>query len=96
MKSFGLHAFLASNTVTNEYYPTLAAQLFELAVEIKNELGVSLDFINLSGGVGVDYTPANKQNDIAVIGEGFMLNLMRSLFRMILDTLVFTLNLDVS
>lgn len=70
VKSFGLHAFLASNTVTNEYYPTLAAQLFELAVEIKNELGVSLDFINLSGGVGVDYTPANKQNDIAVIGEG--------------------------
>ena len=70
VQSFGLHAFLASNTVTNEYYPTLAAQLFELAVEIKNELGVSLDFINLSGGVGVDYTPANKQNDIAVIGEG--------------------------
>ena len=70
VKSFGLHAFLASNTVTNEYYPTLAAQLFELAVEIKNELGVSLDFINLSGGVGVDYTPANKQNDIAAIGEG--------------------------
>ena len=52
VKSFGLHAFLASNTVTNEYYPTLAAQLFELAVEIKNELGISLDFINLSGGVG--------------------------------------------
>ena len=48
----------------------MAAQLFELAVEIKNELGISLDFINLSGGVGVDYTPANKQNDIAVIGEG--------------------------
>lgn len=48
----------------------MAAQLFELAVEIKNELGISLDFINLSGGVGVDYTPANKQNDIAAIGEG--------------------------
>ena len=96
VKSFGLHAFLASNTVTNEYYPTLAAQLFELAVEIKNELGVSLDFINLSGGVGVDYTPANKQNDIAVIGEGFMLNLMKSLFRMVLDISVFTLNLGVS
>lgn len=47
VKSFGLHAFLASNTVTNEYYPTLAAQLFELAVEIKNELGVSLDFYQL-------------------------------------------------
>lgn len=70
VKSFGLHAFLASNTVTNDYYPTLAAQLFNLAVEIKEKTGVSLDFINLSGGVGIDYSPANKQNDIAVIGEG--------------------------
>ncbi|MBM7635613.1 diaminopimelate decarboxylase [Streptococcus saliviloxodontae] len=70
VKSFGLHAFLASNTVTNEYYPTLAAQLFELAVEIKNELGISLDFINLSGGIGVDYSPENRQNDIAAIGQG--------------------------
>lgn len=70
VKSFGLHAFLASNTVTNAYYPTLAAQLFELAVEIKNELGISLDFINLSGGIGVDYSPENRQNDIAAIGQG--------------------------
>ena len=70
VKSFGLHAFLASNTVTNDYYPTLAAQLFELAVEIKNELGISLDFINLSGGIGIDYSAADEQNDIAVIGEG--------------------------
>ena len=70
VRSFGLHAFLASNTVTNDYYPTLAAQLFNLAVEIKQELGISLDFINLSGGVGVDYTPADQQNDIALIGKG--------------------------
>lgn len=70
VQHFGLHAFLASNTVTNDYYPTLAAQLFEVAVEIQRETGVVLDFINLSGGIGVDYTPQNQQNDIAVIGEG--------------------------
>ena len=69
-KRFGLHAFLASNTVTNEYYPTLAGILFELAVEIKNTAGVSLSFINLSGGVGVPYTPDKEPNDIAAIGEG--------------------------
>ncbi|MBF7094793.1 diaminopimelate decarboxylase [Streptococcus sp. HF-1907] len=69
-KSFGLHAFLASNTVTNDYYPTLAGQLFDLAVEIKETLGIELDFINLSGGIGVDYSPENRQNDIAAIGEG--------------------------
>ncbi|EHI74784.1 diaminopimelate decarboxylase [Streptococcus criceti] len=70
VKNFGLHAFLASNTVTNDYYPTLAGQLFELALEIREETGVELSFINLSGGIGVDYSPADKQNDIAVIGQG--------------------------
>lgn len=70
VKHFGIHAFLASNTVTNEYYPTLAKQLFELAVRIKRECGVSLDFINLSGGVGIAYKPDQKENDILEIGAG--------------------------
>lgn len=69
-KKFGIHAFLASNTVSNEYYPTLAKILFELAVEIKEKTGVSLSFINLSGGIGVPYTPDKEPNDIFVIGEG--------------------------
>ena len=56
-KTFGIHSFLASNTVTHLYYPELARQLFELAVEIKEKLGISLDFINLSGGIGVNYRP---------------------------------------
>lgn len=70
VEEFGMHAFLASNTVTNEYYPTLAKILFETAVEIKKETGVALSFINLSGGVGVPYTPDKEPNDILVIGEG--------------------------
>ena len=70
VKEFGIHAFLASNTVSNEYYPTLARILFELAVELKNETGVHIGFINLSGGVGVPYTPDKEPNDILVIGEG--------------------------
>lgn len=70
VKHFGIHAFLASNTVTNEYYPELARQLFELAVRIKEEIGVELEFINLSGGVGIPYTPDQQGNDIRVIGEG--------------------------
>ena len=69
-KTFGIHSFLASNTVSNEYYPKLARTLFELAVEIKNETGVCLSFINLSGGIGVPYTPDKEPNDIFVIGEG--------------------------
>ncbi len=69
-KTFGIHSFLASNTVSNEYYPKLARTLFELAVEIKNEIGISLSFINLSGGIGIPYTPDKEPNDIFVIGEG--------------------------
>lgn len=70
VKQFGIHAFLASNTVTNDYYPVLARQLFELALEIREETGVTLDFINLSGGIGVNYRPEQEPNDIAIIGEG--------------------------
>lgn len=70
VEEFGMHAFLASNTVTNEYYPTLAKILFELAVEIREKTGVTLSFINLSGGVGVPYTPDKEPNDILEIGAG--------------------------
>ena len=67
-KKFGMHAFLASNTLTNDYYPTLARILFRTAVEIKEKTGVTLSFINLSGGVGIAYRPDQQDNDIAVIG----------------------------
>ena len=70
VKKFGIHAFLASNTVTNEYYPTLAGQLFELVVEIAEKVGIEFAFVNLSGGVGIGYRPEDTQNDIMAIGEG--------------------------
>ena len=69
-KEFGIHAFLASNTVTNEYYPMLAKVLFELAVKLQKETGAHVKFINLSGGIGIPYKPDQEPNDIAVIGEG--------------------------
>ena len=69
-KHFGLHAFLASNTVTNEYYPMLAKVLFKLAVRLKKETGADIRFINLSGGIGIPYRPDQEPNDIRVIGEG--------------------------
>lgn len=70
VKHFGIHAFLASNTVTNEYYPMLAKQLFELAVKLRDETGADIRFINLSGGVGIPYTPDKEPNNIRAIGEG--------------------------
>ena len=73
-KHFGIHAFLASNTTTNEYYPELAAILFRLAVRLRNATGCHFAFLNLSGGIGVDYRPEQPKNDIAVIGEGVRKN----------------------
>ena len=70
VKNFGIHAFLASNTVTNEYYPTLAKTLFEVAVKLRNETGANIRFINLSGGIGIPYRPDQEPNDIKAIGEG--------------------------
>ena len=70
VKHFGIHAFLASNTVTNEYYPVLAKEMFELAVRLKEETGADIRFINLSGGIGVPYLPEQEGNDILAIGEG--------------------------
>lgn len=70
VKSFGIHAFLASNTVANEYYPVLAKILFETAVELKRETGAKISFINLSGGVGIPYRPEQHPTNIMAIGEG--------------------------
>ena len=70
VKEFGIHSFLVSNTVTNDYYPMLAMELFKLAAELKEKCDVHINFINLSGGVGVPYKPEQEPNDIFVIGEG--------------------------
>lgn len=70
VEEFGIHSFLCSNTVTNDYYPMLARTLFELAVELKEKTGANITFINLSGGVGIPYRPEQKANDIFAIGEG--------------------------
>lgn len=69
-KNFGIHAFLASNTVTNEYYPKLAGIMFNLAVKLNKETGAHISFVNLSGGIGIPYRPDQEPNDIKVIGEG--------------------------
>ena len=69
-EEFGIHAFLASNTLSNDYYPALARILFQVAVELKEETGAHITFINLSGGVGIPYRPEQPANDIAIIGDG--------------------------
>ncbi len=81
VKHFGIHAFLASNTVSNDYYPELAGILFELARDLSRSLDVHISFINLSGGVGIPYQPKQEPNDIIAIGKGVW-----EKYRMILES----------
>ncbi len=69
VKNFGLHAFLASNITEQDYYSTLAAMLFKTAVELSEETGANISFVNLSGGIGIPYRPHEKQVDIERIGQ---------------------------
>lgn len=69
VQKFGLHAFLASNTLGEDYYAEIARILFNLAVRLQRDLGCEIKFINLSGGVGIPYKPDQKPNDIHLIGE---------------------------
>ena len=69
-KNFGIHAFLASNTISDAYYPELAGILFQLAVRVQKATGAHIAYINLSGGVGIPYRPDQTENDIMAIGEG--------------------------
>lgn len=70
VKKLGIHAFLASNSIANEYYPALARILFQTAVELQRETGVQIAFINLSGGVGIPYRPEQQPTDILAVGAG--------------------------
>ena len=69
-RHFGIHSFLASNTISNDYYPVLASILFRFAVDVQKKTGCHIEFINLSGGVGVPYRPDQPGNDIMAIGQG--------------------------
>lgn len=70
VKEFGIHAFLASNTLGNEYYPELAKILFRTVKELIDETGAEFSFVNLSGGIGIPYLPDREKNDIFAIADG--------------------------
>ena len=73
VRRFGLHAFLSSNTTDPNYYPALARLLFQTGRELVAETGLTLAFVNLSGGIGVPYRPGEPEANIEAIGEGVRL-----------------------
>ncbi|MDR1939827.1 MAG: diaminopimelate decarboxylase [Clostridiales bacterium] len=61
---FGIHSFLASNCLDENYYPSLARLLFKVAVELKESFDIEISFFNLSGGIGIPYRPSDKRVDV--------------------------------
>ncbi|OJF76227.1 MAG: diaminopimelate decarboxylase [Treponema sp. CETP13] len=67
---FGLHTMVASNELGNDYFIETARLLYELAVELKEKLNITLEFINMGGGIGIPYNPGEKEVDYTYIANG--------------------------
>ncbi len=69
VKRFGLHTMVASNELDSKYFVETARMLFELVEEIEKEVGITFEFINLGGGIGIPYKPEQQRVDIAFISQ---------------------------
>lgn len=70
VRHFGIHAMLASCSLEATYYPKLARELFSLALRVREQTGVAVEFIDLSGGIGIPYRPSEQAVDIFAVGAG--------------------------
>ncbi len=62
---FGLHTMLASNELNPRYFVETARMLFDLVLELSQQLSIHFDFVNLGGGIGIPYRPEQTALDIA-------------------------------
>jgi len=69
-KRFGLHTFIASNELNPQYFVDTAVMMFDLAVELYKQIDIRLEFINLSGGIGIPYRPEDQAVDLEYVGKG--------------------------
>ena len=70
VKRFGLHTMVASNELNPDYFVETAQLLFTLAVELKERVGVSVEFVNLGGGIGIPYRPEQVAVDYDYVAKG--------------------------
>ncbi|ADN00993.1 diaminopimelate decarboxylase family protein [Spirochaeta thermophila] len=63
-KRFGLHTMVVSNELNVDYFEDTARLLFSLVAEVKEEVGVDIEFINLGGGIGIPYRPDQEAVDL--------------------------------
>ncbi len=70
VETFGLHTMVVSNELNVEFLIGTAEMMFDLAVDVKKRLGVSVSFINLGGGIGIPYKPEDDPVDLETFGQG--------------------------
>lgn len=78
-KRFGLHTMVASNELENSYFVETARMLFELVAKIKRETGITIEFVNMGGGIGIPYRPEDEAVDLDKVSAG-----MRALYQEII------------
>ena len=59
VKRFGLHTMVASNELDPQYI-----------IDTARKVGITFDFVNIGGGIGIPYRPDQKAMDIARVGKG--------------------------
>lgn len=70
VKRFGLHTMVASNELDPQYFVDTAILLFDLMNEIRREIGITFEFVNLGGGIGIPYKPTDTAVDLERVGAG--------------------------
>ncbi|MEI6211586.1 MAG: diaminopimelate decarboxylase [bacterium] len=70
VKRFGLHTMVASNELNPQYFIDTAELLFDLVVEISKQVGITFEFVNLGGGIGIPYKPEQETVDLEFVGDG--------------------------
>jgi diaminopimelate decarboxylase len=68
-RRFGIHTFIASNELNPDYFVDTADMLFDLAIEIMEKHNIRLEFVNISGGIGIPYKPDDKKVDLMYVGD---------------------------
>jgi diaminopimelate decarboxylase len=64
LKLRGIHSHIGSQIFNVEPYEKLIGVQLKFLAEIKKNLGVELDWINIGGGLGVKYTPEDAPTSI--------------------------------
>ena len=70
VKRFGIHTMVISNELNSDSFVGTANMMFDLIIELSKELGISFEFVNLGGGIGIPYKPEQQPVDLARVGQG--------------------------